>query len=102
MTKKEDIVLQHGGWLIRRDSHGYIFHHQNDKKMNHALYPGSLAQALELLHEQILLDNRFKNGGDATIESFRRALVETQKEFALLLSPGIVDMVKEEQGTEEL
>jgi len=97
----EGVVVEYGGWVIRRYSHGYIFHHQNDKKMNHALYPGSLAQALALLHEHILLDNRFKNGGDASIESFRRALIQTQKEFRVLLSPRLLDMVKEEQGGRE-
>ncbi|MDD3492162.1 MAG: hypothetical protein PHZ19_01535 [Candidatus Thermoplasmatota archaeon] len=93
---REGVVIEHGGWIIRRYAHGYIFHHKNDKKMNHAKYPGSLAQALALLHEQILLDNRFKNGSDASIESFRRALVETQKEFRALLSPDLGDVVNEE------
>ena len=96
--KQNDIILQYAGWIIRKGAYGYIFHHINDKKMNHARYPSTLVQALELLHEQILVDKRLKNGYDGSIQAFKDALIETRKEFKALLSPKILDTLKEERG----
>jgi len=98
--KKNDVILQYGGWIIRRYAHGYIFHHVNDKKMNHARYPSTLVDALKLLHEEILLNKRLRNGYDGSIQAFKNAIIETHKEFEALLSPKILDMLKEEQGGE--
>jgi len=98
--RKNDIILQYGGWIIRCDAHCYILHHVNDKKMNHAVYPSTLASALSMLHEQILLNKRLKNGYDGSIQAFRQALIETHREFEALLSPRIARLIKEERGGE--
>ena len=99
---QNDIILQYAGWIIKKDAYGYIFHHVNDRKMNHARYPSTLAGALELLHEEILLNKRLSNGYDGSIKAFRNAIIQTQEEFKALLSPGIMERIKEEQGGEHL
>jgi len=99
---QNDVILQYGGWIIKKDSYGYIFHHVNDEKMNHARYPSTLAGALELLHEEILLNKRLSNGYDGSIKAFRNAIIETHKEFEQLLSPKILDMVKEDIGCKKV
>jgi len=91
MVRKMDnsygIVLKHGGWVIRKIPQCYVLHHVNDSKMKRAVYPGSLVQALSLLHEKLLLDRRFKDRDKGDIESFRNAIIETNQEFEKLLSP---------------
>lgn len=98
--RKNGIILQYGGWIIRCDAHCYILHHVNDKKMNHAVFLSSLSNALQLLHEKILIERTKCKNYDGSIDAFRRALIETHREFEALLSPRIVRLIKEEQGGE--
>ena len=87
MPGDEITILKYKGWIIKRDSHNYILHHVNDKKMNHVVYPSSLCQALELLHERLLLSKMKNNGYDGSLAALKQAIQDTQREFAELLTP---------------
>ena len=102
MPRKEVIVLRYKGWIIKRDSHNYILHHVNDKKMNHAFYPSSLCWALELLHERLLL-SKMKNGYDGSLAALKQAIQDTHREFAELLTPHLpqaLRRIKEDEKNE--
>lgn len=95
MNKNNDrnIILKCGAWTIKTIPHNIVLHHVNDKKMKNARYFGSVVEALKELHEQVLLDKRLKNGYDASMESFKNAIVETHKEFEELLSSKTVERI---------
>jgi len=98
MKKDYPVVLKYKGWIIRKDTVGYILHHVNDKKMNHAVYPGSLTYALQLLHEKLLLSKMANNGYDGSLAALKKAIEDTHKEFEELLTPKLLKVIKEEQG----
>ena len=87
----KDIILKCGSWIIKTIPHNIVLHHVNDKKMRNARYFGSIIEALKELHEQIILDKRLKNGYDASMASFKNAIVETNHEFEKLLSQKTVE-----------
>jgi len=86
MKVSEGVVLQLGGWIIERYDCGFMLYHETDKKRKHVVYPHSLASTLSRLHENILLENRTEDY-DGSIESFKKILVDTHREFESLLSP---------------
>ena len=91
--KENDIILKHGAWIIKTIPHNIVLHHVNDKKMKNARYFSGIIKALNELHEQILLDKRLKNGYDASMESFKNAIIETNNEFEELLSSKTVERI---------
>ena len=97
MKNEFPIVLKYKGWIIRKDAHGYILHHINDKKMRNAVYPGSLSSALQLLHEKILL-SKMNGNYDGSIAALKKAIDESNAEFEELLKPkAIIQMRRIEE-----
>ena len=77
--------MKYKGWIIRKDTYNYILHHEKDTKMNHAVYPSSLPQALQLLHERILLSKMKSKNYDGSLAALKKAIQDTHAEFAELL-----------------
>ena len=93
MKKELPIVLKYKGWIIRKDTYGYILHHANDKKMRNAIYPCNLSSALQLLHEKILL-SKMNSNYDGSIAALKKAIDETNAEFEELLKPKVISQMR--------
>ena len=99
MKKELSIVLKYKGWIIRKDTYGYILHHVNDKKMRNAVYPNSLSSALQLLHEKILL-SKMNGNYDGSIAALKKAIDETNAEFEELLKPKAISQMRKIEENE--
>ena len=102
--EKEDIVvLKYKGWIIRKIPHNYVVHHEKDEKMNHAVYPSSLDQAFQILHEKILLSKMKSKNYDGSLAALKQAIQDTHREFAELLTPHLpqaLRRIKEDERNE--
>ena len=90
MKATRGIVLHHGGWIIERYPYGYEVYHESDRKKKHVTFPSTLAHALTMVHERLLLQQR-PDGYDGSLEAFRRVLDEVNHEFTALLTPNLRD-----------
>lgn len=88
------VILKHGGWIIKRYPSGYEFYHEKDTSKHHVVYPSTLASALELLFERVLLDKRFNSNSPRDIQRLYKLIVETKQGFRALCGPDVAEMVR--------
>ena len=91
-------MLEHHGWVIILEpnfpSNNYILTRKNASHGFRPAYCGSLDSALMMLFDQMLIENIDKNGGGKCVDDLRRVIVETKREFKMLLSDDVKTLLR--------